>query len=237
MKRSYFGAVAVAALLAMAVPAYAALNSAERLQQLAQLPDWSGIWQVEGSTRTIDPAGPPPYNPAWAAKYAKARAEAPRLVDSYNRYCAAGVPRLMASPEYFEAMVTPEETTMVFSQREVRHIYTDGTPHTEADELWPMYWGDSIGHWEGDTLVIDTISILGKEWLDPTAATLSDKAHIIERVRMVDANHLVDQITILDPDALTKPWVIVRKYRRSTQVNMTDSPCAWGIGTAVKATK
>ena len=226
-----------AALLAATLPAQAALNSPQRLAELAQLPDWTGIWQVEGSTATLDPNGPPPYNATWAIKYAKAKAEAPKLLDTYDRYCAAGVPRLMGSPEYFEAMVTPEETTMVFSQREVRHIYTDGSPHTEADELWPMYWGDSIGHWEGDTLTIDTISILGKEWLDPTAATLTDKAHIIERVRMTDHDHLQDQITVIDPDALTKPWSFTRTYRRSARINMTDSPCSWGIGTATKVTR
>lgn len=227
----------LATLLAAALPAEAALNTPQRLAKIAALPDWTGIWQVEGSTATIDPAGPPPYNAAWSEKYARARAAAPTMVDSYNRYCAAGVPRLMASPEYFEAMVTPEETTMVFSQREVRHIYTDGTPHTEADELWPMYWGDSIGHWEGNTLVIDTISILGKEWLDPTAATLSNNARIIERMRMTDRNHLQDQITIEDPASLVRPWTFVRTYRRSGMENMTDTPCNWTIGTAVKAKK
>jgi len=226
-----------AAMLAAGLPAQAALNSAQRLAKLAQLPDWTGIWQVEGSTTTLDPAGPPPYNAAWSAKYAKARAEAPKLVDTYDRVCAAGVPRLMGSPEYFEAIVTPEETTMVFSQREVRHIYTDGSPHTEADELWPMYWGDSIGHWEGNTLVIDTISILGKEWLDPTAATLSDNAHIIEHVRMTDPNHLQDQITVEDPTSLAKPWRFTRTYRRSSEINMTDTPCNWEIGAATKMGK
>ena len=212
-------------------------NSPARLAKLAQLPDWTGIWRSKGNSRTIDPEGPPPYNAIWSEKYARARENAPRMVDTYDRYCAAGVPRLMASPEYFEVMVTPEETTMVFSQREVRHIYTDGGPHTEADELWPMYWGDSIGHWEGDTLVADTISILGKEWLDPTAATLSDKADIAERIRMIDPDHLQDRITITDPQALTRPWSFTRVYRRSSRINMTDSVCHWGIGTAVKATK
>ncbi len=232
MKRHLLALVVLAAL-----PAQAALNTPQRLAAWAQLPDWTGIWQADGSTQTLDPNGPPPYNATWAAKYAKDRAAAPKLVDTYNRYCAAGVPRLMASPEYFEAMVTPEQTTLVFSQREVRHIYTDGKPHTSADQLWPLYWGDSIGHWQGGTLAIDTISIIGKQWLDPTAATLSDNAHITERVRMTDANHLEDQITIDDPRSLAHPWHFTRSYHRAAQTNMTDSPCNWGIGTATKVEK
>ena len=48
---------------------------------------------------------------------------------------------------------------MIVAGREIRHIYTDGRPHPSADEIWPTPWGDSIGHWEGETLVVDTIAV------------------------------------------------------------------------------
>ena len=66
---------------------------------------------------------------------------------------------LIFSPLMFEILTTPEETAMIFSSREIRHVYTDGRPHTPNEDLWPTPWGDSIGHWEGQTLVIDTIEV------------------------------------------------------------------------------
>ena len=71
--------------------------------------------------------------------------------------CSFGYPALMIeSPLMFEILPTPKETALIFSSREIRHVYTDGREHPGKEDLWPTPWGDSIGHWEGDTLVIDT---------------------------------------------------------------------------------
>jgi hypothetical protein len=87
----------------------------------------------------------------------------------------------------------------------VRHqIFTDGRPHDTA--LGPLWMGDSIGHWEGDTLVTDTVNFNDKTWLDRIGHPHSDQLHVIERIRRVDRDHLVDEITIDDPKAYTKPW-------------------------------
>jgi len=240
------------ALCAGAASVSAQTNSAARLRALAQLPDWSGIWQADSSFRTFDAGNPAsaassgaprdvvadtfaaqardhaPYNSVWEAKYQRMlNGDNKSLPDSNTRYCAAGVPRLMASPFQFEISVQPQETMLIFTQREVRHIYTDGRSHPPADDLWPMLWGDSIGHWEHLTLVIDTVSLKDDVWLDPSGATLSASAHIVERLHQIGPERLQDDITIEDPVALTAPWKVKRTYRKIHDFNrMIDEVCS-----------
>jgi len=245
-----------AAVLALGVSARleGAANTPERLQAFAKLPDWSGVWRLNGSPALIDrhvaTAGlgggsnptrevrdHPPYNAEWETKYQKhlimaedqTRANAPvGEIDSNTRYCAAGWPRLFAAPFLMQFLVTPEETVILYSQREARHIYTDGRNHPGEDDLWPTFWGHSIGHWENDTLVVDTVAIKGGLWLDPTGATLSDSAHTVERIRMISPSLIEDQLVIDDPVALTKPWKLTRQYIRDThkEIWFSDEECS-----------
>ncbi|HEX4074762.1 MAG TPA: hypothetical protein VHX49_05130 [Candidatus Acidoferrales bacterium] len=142
---------------------------------------------------------------------------------------------MLDTPLMFEIMPTPKETALIFSSREIRHVYTDGGPHTPADELWATPWGDSIGHWEGQTLVIDTIAVkspfvasesdgvpvlaFGDMEGERTITILSSKARYIERIRMIDKDHLEDQMTVIDPTNLTAPWHMNRTYERVAHVN------------------
>jgi len=241
-------------LVSMCATAQAAVNSPDRLKAFAQLPDWSGIWHLNssaalfdrsvrtaglggGSNPTRDVRDHPPYNVEWEAKYQahlvmaedQTRLNAPvGEIDTNTRYCAAGWPRLFAAPFLMQFVVTPEETLILYSQREVRHIYTDGRKHPAEDDLWPTFWGHSIGHWENDTLVVDTVAIKGGLWLDPTAATLSDSAHTVERIRMIAPAMIEDQMVVDDPVALTKPWKLSRQYARDThkEIWFSDEECS-----------
>ncbi len=132
-------------------------------------------------------------------------------------------------------MPTPKETTLIFSSREIRHVYTDGRQHTPKDELWATPWGDSIGHWEGQTLVIDTIAVksafgssesegvsvvaFGDVEGEQTITMLSPQAHFIERIRMLDKDHLEDQMTVIDPTSFTAPWHVNRTYERVAHIH------------------
>ena len=99
----------------------------------------------------------------------------------------------------------PAEILVLFEYDSLRHpIYVDGRAHDTA--LGPLWMGDSIGHWDGDTLVVDTVNFNDKTWVDRVGHPHSGELHLIERFRRVDHGHLTDDLTIEDPKAYTKPW-------------------------------
>ena len=98
----------------------------------------------------------------------------------------------------------------------------DGRGHPPAELLWPTPWGDSVGHWEGDTLVVDTVAVQSSRF----PPTLSEQAHFTERLRMVSEDRFEDQLAIEDPEALTEAWTITIPYERVTDLDrMTHGLC------------
>jgi hypothetical protein len=173
--------------------------------------------------QTLQLIRPPPYNPEWNARY-EAGVHDKAMMDARNatlKACTRSFPALMEAAWQFQVATLPEETLVVFENGQVRHVYTDGRPHPSGDDIWPTPLGDSIGHWEGDTLVIDTVARDSSEPLTPRAwvSMLSDSAHFTERVRLVDANTLEDKLRIDDPVAFTHPWDITLRYSRVTEMN------------------
>jgi hypothetical protein len=222
--------------------AVAAPNSAARVAAFVKLPDWSGVWRVQGSLVTIDgqPAGKgaaAPYNAEWQKKYAQARKDVAQLRDSYERFCYAGMPRVMASSQDLMFFLTPEETQLHSARHDIRHIWTDGRLHPPSDELWPLFWGESIGQWQEQTLVVKTTSIKGDLWLDATGASLSDQAQITERISLAGKDQLKNEITIVDPVAFTKPWTFTRTYRRTGANDLVEVDCKWTAGSGAKREK
>jgi hypothetical protein len=227
------------AALVCCLPVLAAQNSRQRVHAFAALPDWTGIWEWNQSDmdgtgeipvakmleilRTTELYGHPPYNAAWDAKYRAASAalaaqRASGKAIAAEKDCMFGFPAQMAViDDSFQLMVAPEQTVMLFERHEQRNIYTDGRPHPSPDDLWPTPEGDSIGHWEGETLVVDTIAReAGPIGFLATASPLSKHAHFKERIRMLNHDELEDQLTIEDPQALIRPWKMIIGYRRVT---------------------
>ena len=164
----------------------------------------------------------PPYNTEWQARYDTAVADVAtqtRLRATFKA-CSRSFPALMEAPWMFEVAVMPEETLLIFENGQVRHVYTDGRQHPSGADLWPTSLGDSVGHWQGDTLIVDTIARSASEPLAPRAwaAMLSERAHFTERLRL-RGNELEDQLTIEDPLALAHPWQITLRFKRVTQMN------------------
>ncbi|MBZ5658941.1 MAG: hypothetical protein LAO08_00905 [Acidobacteriia bacterium] len=123
-----------------------------------------------------------------------------------------GVPRVYMHPFPFQFIQTRGEVVMLFEVDSLRReIYTDGKPHDES--LVPLWMGDSIGHWEGDTLVVDTVNFNDKTWLDRVGHPHSDQLHLIERFRRTAHDHLVDDITVEDPKAYTRPWTARLEFK------------------------
>jgi hypothetical protein len=122
----------------------------------------------------------------------------------------------------YEFAVTPE-LVMVFSATgagpnstgaQSRRIYTDGRPQLSGDDLFPTYTGNSIGRWEGDTLVVRTVGLNDGNFIDRTGAMLSGDAVVTERIRMTGPDTLEDRFTIEDKTALTRPWTVTRTWKR-----------------------
>jgi len=126
--------------------------------------------------------------------------------DPIYRGCSPpGFPRVFTHPFPMQIVQVPGEVIMLFEWDSTRHqIFTDGRPHDTS--LGPQWMGDSIGHWEGDTLVADTVNFNEKTWLDRIGHPHSDALHVVERIRRINHDHLLDDITIEDPKAYTKPW-------------------------------
>ncbi len=121
---------------------------------------------------------------------------------------------MMTPARGLQFILRPEQVWIVYERPDVRYIYTDGRPFPPPEELWPTFEGYSVGRWEGDTLVIETRSIKGGIPIDRTGAALSDSATVRERIRKIDARTLESQITIEDPVAFTRPWVVTRRYTK-----------------------
>jgi hypothetical protein len=236
---------AVAGLLAStAASTYAQTSSQERIDAFAKLPDWSGMWEPtmfvgEGIGQQLSAEGLRagaaimsarlPFNAEWQAKYDaafKARADAVQADPNHPPGPAhnnCGSPPFIAkmgSPAVFMWLVTPEETTIVDTIGLIRHIYTDGRSHPPADELWPTRVGDSVGRWEGDTLVVDTVAIKPELLtFNGIQIQMSDQLHLIERMRRPSRDAFEIALTVEDPVALTEPFKITFTYARVTDTN------------------
>jgi len=240
---------AVIALLLIALlgaySAEGAQNAPQRVRAFAALPDWTGLWDTEASrafnrlsgkatgneyeaiNKYVQLVGPAPYTEAWGKKLKAELGNPAAAVGASNaKLCTYGFPIIMDVFQIFQAVVTPEETLFVFDNGEVRHIYTDGRGHPVKDDLWPTAMGDSVGHWEGDTLVIDTVARTeGSLGIGPNK--LSAQAHFTERVRRPDRNSLEDRMTIDDPIAFTQPWNLTLHYTRAADLDrMLPWDCA-----------
>jgi len=192
-----------------------------------QPPDFTGIWGIYRGGRNADPklAAPPPsplvlkepYAKQYEAKQALLAAAAKRgeQLGNTSVLCLPyGVPTMMSIAIYpVEFIQTPKQVTIISEAfSEVRRVYLD-RPQLKLDEVPPGYYGRSVGHWEGDTLVVDTIGI------KPSVSGYrgmphSDQMHVTERLSMPAPDYLHDQITIEDPVVLEKPVTYTVAYKR-----------------------
>jgi hypothetical protein len=161
-----------------------------------------------------------PYNDQYMKVYDERIEQAKRGVDIDPDNCLSPHPTPDAMTTAFDINggvdieVRPTEVRMVWDWlNATRRIYTDGRGHPSGDDLWPTYMGHSIGHWEGDTLVVDTVGMFPGAY-DMTGAPYSDKIHMVERIRLIGPNKLENVMTIDDPVMLTKPFTVRRTYTR-----------------------
>src|SRR5688572_2886822 len=225
----------------------AALLWAQPAAAQSELPDWSGVWELVGGTlfdrATAEPPDGrsgepgvrerPPYNDEWEAKYRAnmARVAQDRFPDPVSA-CGtpAGFPRLLNIVDGYEFVVTPNQTWILTENGpNVARIYTDGREHLSEEDIWPTYTGDSVGQWEGDTLVFTTIGLKGEDGtiVDRTGGVLSDQMRVLTRLRKREDGMIEAVITIEDPVALTRPWTVTKTFRKlEGDVRIMDYACA-----------
>ncbi len=212
---------------------------------ISELPDWTGVWGPTANTvfdqATVQPPGAnandidarefPPYNEEWEAKYArnrelKAQGQFPDPISTCGT--PAGFPRMMNLPGASEFVVRPEQVWILTEDGpNIMRIYTDGRDHPGPNDRWPTYSGESVGHWEGDTLVFETISLRAEMILDRTGLVLSDQARIVTRMRKTDDDLIEARFAIDDPVALTETWHVAIEYRRfEPGTRMIEFACA-----------
>ena len=212
------GLLAVAALTA---PVAAQQPSQQpRGETFLQLPYWPGYWVGENSAGTPisgialrpESAGPPPRdsiavwanNAPWNEEGRRRLAEIARAQGS-RKSSGWGYPLMMNSATPVQFLITPEEVLIINAYNEARHIYTDGRDHPPLDELWATVTGNSVGHWEGETLVVDTIMVSSPNEFFQGAPPLSEEARYSERI-WLDGDRLRIDMTIVDPVTLSEPW-------------------------------
>jgi len=210
------------------------------------LPDWSGVWAMVGNTifdqATVVPKGGganeigpreyPPFTEEYERRYQanldlKAQGRLPDPIT--NCGMPVGYPRILNLPDVYEFVVRPEEAWILTENGpNVMRIYTDGREHPAPEDLWHTFTGDSVGHWEGDTLVFSTIAVRNEGTiLDRTGLTLSDEMTAVTRMRKLDNGLLEAQLMIEDPLALTEPWHVTIQFERLPDgTRVYDYACA-----------
>lgn len=176
--------------------------------------DLSGVWNASSGLYQFAAFSKeePPMTPWGSERYAAARpSQGPNGVkleetnDRVYKCQPPGMPYIYIQLFPMQIIQTQAEVIEVFEYDHiVRHIYIDGRKHPA--NLKPSYNGHSIGHWDSDTLVVDTIGFNGKNWLDRLGHPESDQMHIVERIRRAGAKNLQVDITFNDPKSYTKPW-------------------------------
>src|SRR5215467_4957687 len=161
------------------------------------------------------PDGKLPYQ-EWS-KAERVERELPyRGYDDPTAHCfVAGVPRSMYTPSPFQILQTPEYVVFLFERMSWRIVPLDGRAHLpDTIRLWQ---GDSVGHWDGDTLVVDTTNLNGKTWLNEVGDVITNAAHIVEQFVPVDAGKITYRATVTDPIAYTKPWTIELQLNKQNE--------------------
>jgi hypothetical protein len=152
-----------------------------------------------------------PYQP-WAKKLALQRRADQSKYDPQGYCLPPSGPRLMTTPFPMEIIQLPQQKRIVMIYEGGTHIfrivYMDGRPHPKDEELNPTWLGHSVGHWEGDTLVIDVVGFNEGSWMDMLGDPHSDRLHVVERYTRKDLYTLRYEATIDDPETYTEPWTI-----------------------------
>ncbi len=204
---------------------------------LAKLPDWAGVWTPDMTDQEAqERSNPPPWTPIVGKQIKKMYADeaAGKPFEIIDHCFPTGMPSwMLITHNAFEVLFTPGRVTILGEGdgNRLRRIYTDGRGHPPDPD--PSFHGHSIGHWEGGTLVIDTIGLLPQAYLavnEAVGVPNNGDMHIVERLSLKGADTLVDDLVITANKILTKPWHTTRKYyrQRAQKYEIVEGVCQQG---------
>jgi hypothetical protein len=196
-------------------------------ESIAKLPDFGGLWEITFGGGPRGGGESPALTPEYAAKLeqyqdAVARGE---IEDGPAANCVPnGMPAIMTQPYPIEILFTPGKVTILIeAYSQWRQIFMDGRAHPEDPDL--TFNGHSIGHWEGDTLVVDTVGFTTDTSLGLQGMRHSDKMRIVERFKLASPDRLEIETTITDTQALTKPLTRTAAYGRHRDWTLAEYVC------------
>lgn len=204
---------------------------------LAKLPDWSGVWTPSMSDQNVRmKATPPPWKPAAAAQIAKLEAaeEAGDPKGLFVNCLPESMPSwMLISHNAVEILFTPGRVTLLGESdgNRLRRIYTDGRGHPADPD--PTFHGHSIGHWEGQTLVVDTVGVLPETYIASSEAIglpNNGDMHIVEHIHLVGPDTLHDDVEITAPHVLTRTWktTLILFRQRARKYDIVEGVCLQG---------
>jgi hypothetical protein len=195
--------------------------------------DISGVWNATSGVYEFASFSKddPPMTPwCWERFKAAKPSQGPHGVkltetnDPVYKCSPPGMPYIYIQLFPMQIIQTSKEVIELFEyDHSVRHIFVDGRKHPA--DLKPSYNGHSIGHWEGDTLVVDTIGLNGKTWLDRVGHPESEQMHIVEHIRRVDQQTLQVDLNFEDAKSYTKPWSAQIRFRLHPDWDILEHVC------------
>jgi hypothetical protein len=210
------------ALLALVLASSAhAQSKAGDWSALAKLPDWSGAWAPDLQDQVRQVRGnPAPWTPAAGKQIAFLQAEdqAGRPRGLFLDCLPEAMPSwMLITHNPLEVLFTPGRVTILgeSDSNRLRRIWTDGRSHPADPD--PTFHGDSIGRWEGETLVVDTVGILPEALIavgESVGVPNNGDVHVVERIHLTGPDLLADELTITAPHVFTAPWKTTRLYKR-----------------------
>ena len=204
---------------------------------LAKLPDWSGVWNPKITDQFAQmKTNPPPWTPKAAAQIAHMDAEerAGRPPPIFVNCLPEGMPAwMLVTHNAMEILFTPGRVTMLGESdgNRLRRIYTDGRSHPANPD--PTFHGHSIGRWEGQTLVVDTVGVVPQAYLAISEAVglpNNGDLHVVERIHVEGSDVLHDDLEITAPKLLTRPWKTTRIFfrQRARKFDIVEGVCLEG---------
>ena len=174
---------------------------------LGSSPDQKGYWEIRPGLSGIPRVEDVPLQP-WARALSDYRSSRTDLFPPLVRCIPAGGPSFFNPPGFEIVDVRPLDRIFILNiagAHSWRVVYLDGRPHPARADLRPTFLGHSIGHWEADTLVIDSVGFNEKQWVAGTYPT-TEQLHLVERISRPNLKTIDYEFTVDDPGAYTRPW-------------------------------